>query len=173
MVVFSFLHVRAFGYRVYRPADRKRTKIFFALIDSLNPIDTFREIGYGLKYVYRLVTGQPVGPGNRLLDLEMALGKRRPIPGTGLPSYMIRTDSLAHFQQRRPGEAVGEADGRDPDELMMENLRMPTGQPSSVAGKSDRVRRDPSPRSPQGREGSDGGAFDYPPLAGVNLMPNP
>lgn len=138
MVIFAFLHIRAFGYRTYRPEDRSKTKVYIGLVDSLNPIDTIREISYGVIYLYRFATGKPI-PGNRLLDLEMALGKRRLPPTTAPPSYMLRTDSLAHFQRLRDEGALGTS--QDPDELMMDNLRGVTTLGADAFGNKSSTRK--------------------------------
>ncbi|KAG0347877.1 hypothetical protein BG004_006673 [Podila humilis] len=57
----------------------QRTPIWKGLLDSFNPLDTLRELGYGFKYLYRWARGIPVDKDSRrLLDLEAAFGRLRP-----------------------------------------------------------------------------------------------
>jgi len=93
MIIFALLHVKAFTYRVYRPPDRKKMHAKPAIIDSLNPIDFLREIWVGILYAYNWGTGRPLGPRNRTLDLELALGKTRP---TGPPVPGVPQDDRFH-----------------------------------------------------------------------------
>ncbi|KAF9189156.1 hypothetical protein BGZ51_009822 [Haplosporangium sp. Z 767] len=57
----------------------QKTPIWKGLLDSFNPLDTIRELAYGLKYLYRWSRGIPVDKDSRrLLDLERAFGRQRP-----------------------------------------------------------------------------------------------
>jgi len=58
MVIFAVLHTYAFDYRVYRPEIRHKSTIWFAIVDSMNPIDFFRELWYGLVYIRYLFGGK-------------------------------------------------------------------------------------------------------------------
>ncbi|KAF9290982.1 hypothetical protein BGZ68_005569 [Mortierella alpina] len=57
----------------------QKTPLWKGLLDSFNPLDTLRELGYGFKYLYRWARGIPVDKDSRrLLDLERAFGRQRP-----------------------------------------------------------------------------------------------
>ncbi|KAI1299827.1 hypothetical protein EDD11_006363 [Mortierella claussenii] len=57
----------------------QKTPIWKGLLDSFNPLDTIRELAYGVKYLYRWARGIPVDKDSRrLLDLERAFGRQRP-----------------------------------------------------------------------------------------------
>lgn len=57
----------------------QKTPLWKGLLDSFNPLDTIRELGYGFKYLYRWSRGIPVDKDSRrLLDLEVAFGRLRP-----------------------------------------------------------------------------------------------
>jgi len=58
---------------------KQKTPIWKGLVDSFNPLDTIRELGYGVKYLYRWARGVPVDKDSRrLLDLEHVFGRQRP-----------------------------------------------------------------------------------------------
>ncbi|KAG0324999.1 hypothetical protein BGZ99_001154 [Dissophora globulifera] len=57
----------------------QKTHIWKGLLDSFNPLDTLRELSYGVMYMYRWARGIPVDKDSRrLLDLERAFGRQRP-----------------------------------------------------------------------------------------------
>ncbi|KAF8938857.1 hypothetical protein BGZ58_011307 [Dissophora ornata] len=57
----------------------QKTPIWKGILDSFNPLDTLRELGYGVQYMYRWLRGIPVDKDSRrLLDLERAFGRQRP-----------------------------------------------------------------------------------------------
>ncbi|KAI9232536.1 MAG: organic solute transporter Ostalpha-domain-containing protein [Podila humilis] len=57
----------------------QKTPLWKGLLDSFNPLDTLRELGYGFQYLYRWSRGIPVDKDSRrLLDLEVAFGRLRP-----------------------------------------------------------------------------------------------
>ncbi|CAG8469707.1 6015_t:CDS:2 [Paraglomus occultum] len=55
----------------------KPTSAWSAFWDSLNPIDFIREVVGLFKYAWNWMRGSSTTKGNRLLDLEFALGKKR------------------------------------------------------------------------------------------------
>ncbi|UZJ54054.1 hypothetical protein CBS101457_003374 [Exobasidium rhododendri] len=83
MVIFGFIHITAFTYLIYRPADRKRTtKRFKALLDVLD----FRDWWYDMKSTSRYVAAKSRGKDFTVVDdirrekyqhLERALGRDR------------------------------------------------------------------------------------------------
>ncbi|KAK3816385.1 MAG: organic solute transporter Ostalpha-domain-containing protein, partial [Benniella sp.] len=79
MVFFALMHVKAFSYKPYFVMDyTQKTPIWKGLVDSFNPLDTIRELGYGVKYLYRWARGVPVDKDSRrLLDLEHVFGRQR------------------------------------------------------------------------------------------------
>ncbi|RKP10399.1 organic solute transporter Ostalpha-domain-containing protein, partial [Thamnocephalis sphaerospora] len=60
MIIFATLHVKAFDYRPYRPENRKRTKIWRGFVDSMNPMDSLREIWFGVQYFWCNIRGKPM-----------------------------------------------------------------------------------------------------------------
>jgi len=81
MIFFAILHARAFDYRVYRPASRKRRAPWRAIVDAFNPWDFISEIAYGVRYLKYLFGGKAPEDdrtGHATLDLEGVLGKARP-----------------------------------------------------------------------------------------------
>ncbi|KAG0197864.1 hypothetical protein BGX28_008640 [Mortierella sp. GBA30] len=57
----------------------QKTPLWKGLLDSFNPLDTLRELGYGIQYLYRWLRGIPVDKDSRrLMDLELAFGRQRP-----------------------------------------------------------------------------------------------
>ncbi|KAF9919983.1 hypothetical protein BGZ65_011643, partial [Modicella reniformis] len=57
----------------------QKTPIWKGLVDSFNPVDTLRELWYGIRYLYRWSRGIPVDKDSRrLLDLERVFGRQRP-----------------------------------------------------------------------------------------------
>src|SRR5437763_1480644 len=96
MVVFAFLHLKAFDYRVYRPANHLKSGVWHAIIDSLNPADMGREIMFTTKYLYHMISRKPLMGSDRdyLMDLEMALGKKHPPQGVTSPFERDRRSQL-------------------------------------------------------------------------------
>ncbi|RUS21263.1 organic solute transporter Ostalpha-domain-containing protein [Endogone sp. FLAS-F59071] len=125
MVVFAFLHLKAFNYRIYRPADRSKTRVWPSIIDSLNPVDVGREIVFTVKYFYRMASGKPLTDGNErdyLMDLEMALGKKRPPPGVVSPFERDRRRSQS---TRTPVQRYsGNRDNTYEDDVLMEPIQI-------------------------------------------------
>ncbi|ORY02715.1 DUF300-domain-containing protein [Basidiobolus meristosporus CBS 931.73] len=75
MVFFSFLHVKAFDYRGYRPKGRDRLPVFRALVDALNPMDFVREIYSCIVYFFNCLTGSHDNAYTRNnMDIHYAMG---------------------------------------------------------------------------------------------------
>ncbi|KAK9704094.1 hypothetical protein K7432_010375 [Basidiobolus ranarum] len=75
MVFFSFLHIKAFDYRGYRPKGRDRLPVFRALVDALNPMDFMREIYSCVVYFFKCLFGgndSIYTPNN--MDIHYAMG---------------------------------------------------------------------------------------------------
>ncbi|KAF9017509.1 DUF300-domain-containing protein [Hymenopellis radicata] len=88
MMLFAFLHIRAFTYKVYRPhhhqnpnAPRpKCTPMLRSFLHAMDFRETFREIWQGWKYMWAKMRGRepPVDQGvKRLAHYESAFGKSR------------------------------------------------------------------------------------------------
>ncbi|KAF9999871.1 hypothetical protein BGZ79_006550, partial [Entomortierella chlamydospora] len=57
----------------------QKTPIWKGILDAFNPLDTLRELGYGIQYLYRWIRGIPVDKDSRrLMDLERVFGRQRP-----------------------------------------------------------------------------------------------
>ncbi|KAI9227241.1 MAG: organic solute transporter Ostalpha-domain-containing protein, partial [Piptocephalis tieghemiana] len=119
MVIFAIIYHKAFGYRPYRPADRKRQGIGRALMDSMNLLDLVKEIVYGCKYLWWMIVGgrRPLGADgggrvatmdiqsvmeSRVRDYEMSIHSRRSTiidpnkPPSYSPHYMTTRDEDRH-----------------------------------------------------------------------------
>ncbi|KAF9175205.1 hypothetical protein BGX20_007639 [Mortierella sp. AD010] len=58
---------------------KQKTPIWKGILDAFNPLDTLRELGYGIQYLYRWIRGIPVDKDSRrLMDLERVFGRQRP-----------------------------------------------------------------------------------------------
>lgn len=131
MVVFAFLHLKAFNYRIYRPADRSKTQVRPSIIDSLNPVDVGREIVFTVKYFYRMASGKPLTDGNErdyLMDLEMALGKKRPPPGVVSP---FERDRRRFQSTRTPVQRYGGNRDNTYEDVLMEPIQVSNSERTS------------------------------------------
>ncbi|CAO3572618.1 unnamed protein product [Mortierella alpina] len=95
------------------------TPLWKGLLDSFNPLDTLRELGYGCKYLYRWARGIPVDKDSRrLLDLERAFGRQRPeVPY--VPPKESEKDKKKKKKKKRRGDDSGDDEstsGHDDDD---------------------------------------------------------
>ncbi|KAF9362010.1 hypothetical protein BGX26_006527 [Mortierella sp. AD094] len=89
----------------------QKTPIWKGILDSFNPLDTIRELGYGIQYLYRWIRGIPVDKDSRrLLDLERAFGRQRPeVP------YIPSKDEEDEDEKKKKKKKKGQESDTDND----------------------------------------------------------
>ncbi|KAG8905975.1 hypothetical protein FRC00_012927 [Tulasnella sp. 408] len=107
MVIFAFLHLKAFTYLPYKPKpedqpDFKGTPRLRSLGHVLDPRDMFRQIWKGCVYMWNRMRGYEPDTNERYSHFQRALGQRR-LRGSGDKEAM-ESDPLAadRFERKVP-----------------------------------------------------------------------
>lgn len=80
MVIFAFLHIKAFSYKPYQPSDpdAKRTSRWKSFLHVINFMETLRELWYGTVYMFNKMRGRETDmQARREAALEGVFGKTR------------------------------------------------------------------------------------------------
>ncbi|KAG0269735.1 hypothetical protein DFQ27_002404 [Actinomortierella ambigua] len=94
----------------------KTTPVYKGLVDAFNPLDTIREIWYGIRYLYRWSRGLPVDRDHqRLMDLETAFGRLRPEPKVGKKENKDKKGKKDKKKSSKSKKKLSE-DGSDDDD---------------------------------------------------------
>ncbi|KAF9208216.1 hypothetical protein BGZ49_009436, partial [Haplosporangium sp. Z 27] len=95
----------------------QKTPVWKGMIDSFNPLDTIRELGYGIQYLYRWIRGIPVDKDSRrLLDLERAFGRQRPeVPYTPSKEELEEEEKKKKKKKKKKGQESESSDANDTD----------------------------------------------------------
>jgi len=52
MFIASMMHLKAYSYKEYIAEDGEKTNIFYAILDSINPLDIYEDCRYGVKHMH-------------------------------------------------------------------------------------------------------------------------
>ncbi|KAF9162082.1 hypothetical protein DFQ26_003880 [Actinomortierella ambigua] len=95
----------------------KTTPVYKGLVDAFNPLDTIREIWYGIRYLYRWSRGLPVDRDHqRLMDLETAFGRLRPEPKVGKKESKSKDKKKSSKSKKKPSKDGSDDDDEDGDD---------------------------------------------------------
>ncbi|KAL0956001.1 hypothetical protein HGRIS_002177 [Hohenbuehelia grisea] len=121
MMLFAFLHIKAFTYKPYRPfhdpkskdPPPQRTKRLRALGNVLDFRETFRELRVGWLYIWDRLRGREPRHDygiRRIAHLEGAIGRGRPFtkPGERAPPTKVEKEAMIEVQVDEMVEVDGE-----------------------------------------------------------------
>lgn len=116
MVIFAFLHIKAFTYLIYRPQDHTRTTSRWrAFVDVIDFRDWARQMKESSRYIYAKSRGREMTVvedirSDKYLHLAEALGKER-AEALQLEVNKEKEDTATPIPWKHPGDAAGSQTG--------------------------------------------------------------
>jgi len=75
------MHLKAYSYKEYIAEDGEKTNIFYAILDSINPLDIYEDCRYGVKHMHGVMKKKKkvvAAKGKALLKRANVFGSKAP-----------------------------------------------------------------------------------------------